>query len=311
MAIDNQAVIDQDPAAKVSTSDSAFTPIKNSRKVGDKFATVIIYASMALALIPLCWVLYEVITRGFPMIMSASWWTTSQLGVTVGSDSGGVAHAIIGTLVQALVTSIITVPFGIFVAIYLVEYAGNSRLGKITTFMVDILSGVPSIVASLFIYSMWVVMFGMSRSGFAVSLALVLLMLPIVVRNTEEMLRVVPDDLREASYALGVPKWKTIAKIVLPTALSGIVTGIMLSIARVMGESAPMLILVATSRIITWNPFGQSQSSLPLFMLDMYKAGNTGAAFDKMWGAALTLVLIIAVINVIARVISAKFSVKQ
>ena len=311
MAIDNQAVIDQDPAAKVSTSDSAFTPIKNSRKVGDKFATVIIYASMALALIPLCWVLYEVITRGFPMITSASWWTTSQLGVTVGSDSGGVAHAIIGTLVQALVTSIITVPFGIFVAIYLVEYAGNSRLGKITTFMVDILSGVPSIVASLFIYSMWVVMFGMSRSGFAVSLALVLLMLPIVVRNTEEMLRVVPNDLREASYALGVPKWKTIAKIVLPTALSGIVTGIMLSIARVMGESAPMLILVATSRIITWNPFGQSQSSLPLFMLDMYKAGNTGAAFDKMWGAALTLVLIIAVINVIARVISAKFSVKQ
>ncbi|KGF16114.1 phosphate ABC transporter permease [Corynebacterium freneyi DNF00450] len=303
--------MDQDPAAKVSTSESAFTPIKNSRKLGDKFATVIIYASMALALIPLGWVLYEVITRGFPMITSASWWTTSQLGVTVGSESGGVAHAIIGTLVQALVTSIITVPFGIFVAIYLVEYAGNSRLGKITTFMVDILSGVPSIVASLFIYSMWVVMFGMSRSGFAVSLALVLLMLPIVVRNTEEMLRVVPNDLREASYALGVPKWKTIAKIVLPTALSGIVTGIMLSIARVMGESAPMLILVATSRIITWNPFGQSQSSLPLFMLDMYKAGNTGAAFDKMWGAALTLVLIIAVINVIARVISAKFSVKQ
>src|SRR5699024_5284387 len=174
-----------------------------------------------------------------------------------------------------------------------------------------ILSGVPSIVASLFIYSMWVVMFGMNRSGFAVSLALVLLMLPIVVRNTEEMLRVVPADLREASYALGVPKWKTIAKIVLPTALSGIVTGIMLAIARVMGESAPMLILVATSRIINWNPFGQSQSSLPLFMLDMYKAGNTGAAFDKMCGAALTLVLIIAAINIAARVISAKFSVKQ
>ena len=260
---------------------------------------------------PLIWVLFEVITRGAPMILSAEWWTTSQLGVTVGSQSGGVAHAIIGTIVQALVTSLITVPFGIFVAIYLVEYAGNSRLGKITTFMVDILSGVPSIVASLFIYSMWVVMFGMSRSGFAVSLALVLLMLPIVVRNTEEMLRVVPADLREASYALGVPKWKTIAKIVLPTALSGIVTGIMLAVARVMGESAPMLILVATSRIITWNPFGQSQSSLPLFMLDMYKAGNTGAAFDKMWGAALTLVLIIALINIVARVISAKFSVKQ
>ena len=311
MATDNQAVLDKDPTAKVSTTDSAFTPIKGSRKASDKVASFFIYACMALALVPLIWVLFEVITRGAPMILSAEWWTSSQLGVTVGSQSGGVAHAIIGTIVQALLTSLITVPFGIFVAIYLVEYAGNSRLGKITTFMVDILSGVPSIVASLFIYSMWVVMFGMSRSGFAVSLALVLLMLPIVVRNTEEMLRVVPADLREASYALGVPKWKTIVKIVLPTALSGIVTGIMLAVARVMGESAPMLILVATSRIITWNPFGQSQSSLPLFMLDMYKAGNTGAAFDKMWGAALTLVLIIALINIVARVISAKFSVKQ
>ncbi|WP_295624262.1 phosphate ABC transporter permease PstA [uncultured Corynebacterium sp.] len=311
MATENQAVLSKDPSAKIPTGESAFTPVKGSRKVGDNFATVLIYACMILALVPLVWVLYEVVSRGLPMILSAEWWTTSQLGATVSSDSGGVAHAIIGTIVQALVTSIITVPFGIFVAIYLVEYAGESRLGKITTFMVDILSGVPSIVASLFIYSMWVVMFGMNRSGFAVSLALVLLMLPIVVRNTEEMLRVVPADLREASYALGVPKWKTIAKIVLPTALSGIVTGIMLAIARVMGESAPMLILVATSRIITWNPFGQSQSSLPLFMLDMYKAGNTGAAFDKMWGAALTLVLIIAFINIVARVISAKFSVKQ
>ncbi|MEJ5920520.1 MULTISPECIES: phosphate ABC transporter permease PstA [unclassified Corynebacterium] len=311
MTNQNDSVIVADPNEKVSTSDSAFTPLKGSRKVVDNLSTVLIYACMALALIPLGWVLFELITRGTSSLLSPEWWTASQRGVTVGSAEGGVAHAIIGTIVQALVTAIITVPVGIFVAIYLVEYAGNSRLGKITTFMVDILSGVPSIVASLFIYSMWVVMFGMSRSGFAVSLALVLLMLPVVVRNTEEMLRVVPHDLREASYALGVPKWKTIAKIVLPTALSGIVTGVMLAVARVMGESAPMLILVATSRIIMWNPFGQSQSSLPLFMLDMYKAGNTGAAFDKMWGAALTLVLIIALINVIARVISAKFSVKS
>lgn len=299
------------PADMVPTTESAFTQIKGSRKVADNVSTVLIYFCMALALVPLVWVLFELVVRGTPSLLSGEWWTASQRGVTVGASAGGVAHAIVGTLVQALVTTLMTVPFGIFVAIYLVEYAGNSRLGKVTTFMVDILSGVPSIVASLFIYSMWVVMFGMSRSGFAVSLALVLLMLPIVVRNTEEMLRIVPHELREASYALGVPKWKTILKIVLPTALSGIVTGIMLAVARVMGESAPMLILVATSRIITYNPFGQSQSSLPLFMLDMYKAGNTGAAFDKMWGAALTLVLIIALINILARVISAKFSVKS
>lgn len=299
------------PADMVPTTESAFTQIKGSRKVADNVSTVLIYFCMALALVPLVWVLFELVVRGTPSLLSGEWWTASQRGVTVGASDGGVAHAIVGTLVQALVTTLMTVPFGIFVAIYLVEYAGNSRLGKVTTFMVDILSGVPSIVASLFIYSMWVVMFGMSRSGFAVSLALVLLMLPIVVRNTEEMLRIVPHELREASYALGVPKWKTILKIVLPTALSGIVTGIMLAVARVMGESAPMLILVATSRIITYNPFGQSQSSLPLFMLDMYKAGNTGAAFDKMWGAALTLVLIIALINILARFVSAKFSVKS
>lgn len=311
MATDNQAVLDKDPTAKVSTTDSAFTPIKGSRKASDKVASFFIYACMALALVPLIWVLFEVITRGAPMILSAEWWTTSQLGVTVGSQSGGVAHAIIGTIVQALVTSLITVPFGIFVAIYLVEYAGNSRLGKITTFMVDILSGVPSIVASLFIYSMWVVMFGMSRSGFAVSLALVLLMLPIVVRNTEEMLRVVPADLREASYALGVPKWKTIAKIVLPTALSGIVTGIMLAVARVMGESAPVLVLVGSSSSINWDSFKGPQSSLPLMMLDMYKAGAQPAVLDKLWGAALTLVILIAVLNVAARWVSAKFSVKK
>lgn len=299
------------PNDLVPTTESAFTEIKQSRKIKNGVSTVLIYLCMVLALVPLVWVLYEVIARGTPSLLSGEWWSTSQRGVTAGSTGGGVAHAIVGTIIQALATTIMTVPFGIFVAIYLVEYAGNSRLGKVTTFMVDILSGVPSIVASLFIYSMWVVMFGMSRSGFAVSLALVLLMLPIVVRNTEEMLRIVPNELREASYALGVPKWKTISRIVLPTALSGIVTGIMLAIARVMGESAPMLILVATSRIITYNPFGQSQSSLPLFMLDMYKAGNTGAAFDKMWGAAMTLVLIIAVINILARAVSAKFSVKS
>ncbi|MBV7295847.1 phosphate ABC transporter permease PstA [Corynebacterium sp. TAE3-ERU12] len=299
------------PDAKVPTAETTFTPISKSRRSADKFAGVIIYATMAMALIPLIWVLFSVVQHGLPMILSAEWWTRSQLGITVSSESGGVAHAVIGTLVQALVTCIVTIPIGIFVAIYLVEYAKGSKLGSVTTFMVDILSGVPSIVASLFIYSMWVVMFGMNRSGVAVSLALVLLMLPLVIRNTEEMLRVVPADLREASYALGVPKWKTIVRIVLPTALSGIVTGIMLAVARVMGESAPMLILVATSRIITWNPLGQSQSSLPLFMLDMYKVGDTGAAQAKMWGAALTLVLIITLINIAARLISAKYSVKQ
>ena len=153
-------------------------------------------------------------------------------------------------------------------------------------------------------------MFGFERSGFAVSLALVLLMVPIIVRNAEEMLRVVPMDLREASYALGVPKWKTIVKIVLPTALSGIVTGIMLAVARVMGESAPVLILVGSTTKINWNPFEGGQQSLPLYMVDLYGAGSNEFVLERLWGSALTLVLLVAILMIGARLISKRYSVK-
>ena len=207
-------------------------------------------------------------------------------------------------------TSLISVPIGIFTAVYLVEYANGNFLGRITTFMVDILSGVPSIVAALFVYAMWVTTLGFDRSGFAVALALVLLMVPIIVRNTEEMLRIVPMDLREASFALGVPKWKTILKIVLPTALSGIVTGIMLAVARVMGESAPVLILVGSTPAINWNVFEGNQNSLPLFMLQMYRAGNNPYVLERIWGAALTLVILVAALMIGARIVSKRFSVK-
>ncbi|QYR17091.1 phosphate ABC transporter permease PstA [Corynebacterium glutamicum] len=290
---------------------SAFTDISSSRKTTNTVATVIIYGAMLIAAVPLVWVLWTVISRGIAPILTADWWSTSQAGVMLMLLGGGAAHAMIGTFMQAVVTSVISIPIGIFTAIYLVEYSNGNRLGRLTTFMVDILTGVPSIVAALFVYSLWIVLFGFDRSGFAVSLSLVILMVPVIIRNTEEMLRVVPQDLREASYALGVPKWKTIAKIVLPTALSGIVTGVMLAVARVMGESAPVLVLVGSSQAINWNPFSGPQASLPLMMLDMYKAGTAPATLDKLWGAALTLVLIIAVLNIGARIISAKFSVKQ
>ncbi|WP_034650966.1 phosphate ABC transporter permease PstA [Corynebacterium vitaeruminis] len=292
-------------------SKQTFTGISASRKTTDKVMTVLIYATMALALIPLVWVLVDLVLRGLGPVLSPDWWGSSQLGIMYTKPGGGALHAIIGTLVQVGIASIVSIPIGIFTAVYLVEYDRGGRLGRITTFMVDILSGVPSIVAALFVYSMWIVLMGFQRSGMAVAFSLVLLMIPVVVRNTEEMLRVVPMDLREASYALGVPKWKTIAKIVLPTALSGIVTGIMLAVARVMGESAPVLILVGSTQAINWDAFTGPQSSLPLMMLDMYKAGTSDAVLDKLWGAAFTLVLIIAILNVAARLISAKFSVKQ
>ena len=290
---------------------SAFQHISGSRKIANSIATAVVWGAMIIAMIPLVWVLWELIARGSGVIFSPEWWTTSQRGIMNTEAGGGALHAIIGTFVQTLFATLISVPIGIFTAIYLVEYSKGGFLGRMTTLMVDILSGVPSIVAALFVFAMWITLFGFDRSGFAVALSLVLLMIPLVVRNTEEMLRVVPMDLREASYALGVPKWKTIARIVLPTALSGIVTGIMLAVARVMGESAPVLVLVGSSSSINWDSFKGPQSSLPLMMLDMYKAGAQPAVLDKLWGAALTLVILIAVLNVAARWVSAKFSVKK
>lgn len=295
---------------KSSSSSNLFTQISGKRKAADKVATVIIYLAMALALVPLLWVLVKVLSDGLPAILNPDWWMYDMVGQPRNKAGGGAVHAIIGTLIQVLVTSALSVPIGVFTAIYLVEYSRGNFLGRITTFMVDILTGVPSIVAALFVYAMWITTFGFERSGFAVSIALVLLMVPIIVRNAEEMLRVVPMDLREASYALGVPKWKTIVKIVLPTALSGIVTGIMLAVARVMGESAPVLILVGSTTKINWNPFEGGQQSLPLYMVDLYSAGSNEFVLERLWGSALTLVLLVAILMIGARLISKRYSVK-
>ncbi|QFQ01821.1 Phosphate transport system permease protein PstA [Corynebacterium urogenitale] len=295
---------------KSSKNNKLFSDISSARKGKDKIATAVIYLAMAIALAPLIWVLVTVLINGLPSLLNADWFSYDMAGQANNAPGGGIAHAIIGTIVQVLVTSLISVPIGVLTGIYLVEYARGGFLGRITTFMVDILTGVPSIVAALFVYAMWITMFGFDRSGFAVSIALVLLMVPIIVRNTEEMLRIVPMDLREASYALGVPKWKTIVKIVLPTALSGIVTGIMLAVARVMGESAPVLILVGSTPAINWNVFDGNQNSLPLFMLQMYRAGNNEYVLERMWGAALTLVVLVAALMLGARFISKRFSVK-
>ena len=297
--------------AQPISSGASFTDISGSRKAANTAATVIVWITMILAMIPLVWILVDLVIRGAAPTFTADWWTTSQRGIPLNAPGGGALHALVGTFFQTVLASVISIPIGIFTAIYLVEYSTGGWLGRITTFMVDILSGVPSIVAALFVFAMWITLFGFQRSGMAVALSLVLLMIPIVVRNTEEMLRVVPMDLREATYALGVPKWKTIAKIVLPTALSGIVTGIMLAVARVMGESAPVLVLVGSTQYINWDPMKGPMSSLPLMMLDMYKAGSLPAVLDKLWGAAFTLVLIIAILNVGARIIAARYSVKK
>ena len=280
-----------------------FQSVSVNRRIKNGIATALVWGAFLIAIIPLVWVLYTVIQRGFPVILDGDWWQKSMSGLLARQQGGGAYHAIYGTLVQGLICAVISVPIGIMVAIYLVEYGGRSRLSKATTFMVDILTGVPSIVAALFVYTVWITTFGLSRSALAVSLALVLLMVPVIVRTTEEMLKIVPDELREASYALGIPKWKTIAKIVIPTALSGILTGIMLALARVMGETAPVLVLAAYAPFINYNLFDGPMASLPLMMVNE-RNNPTAAGFDRIWGAAITLVVLITLFNLLATVIS-------
>lgn len=289
------------------------TPISRRRKITNLMATVLVTLSVLVAVIPLVWVLYSVVAKGFRLLLDSAWWTNSQAGMTAFMAGGGAYHALVGTVAQGLVCAIISIPVGVMVGVYLVEYGGGSRLGKLTTFMVDILTGVPSIVAALFVYALWVATLGFARSGFAVSLALVLLMIPVIVRSTEEMLRIVPMDLREASYALGVPKWKTILRIVIPTALSGIVTGILLALARVMGETAPLLILVGYSQAMNFDMLNGFMGSLPGMMYDQTSAGAGANPIptDRLWAAALTLILLIAVLNIGARLLAKFFAPKK
>lgn len=279
-----------------------FQALSTGRKIKNNLATVLVVLAFLIAVVPLVWVLVTVVGRGIGAILSADWWGNSLNGVLPESYAGGVYHAIYGTIIQALLAAIIAVPIGIAAAVYLVEY-GRGRLAKATSFMVDILAGVPSIVAALFIFAAFISILGGTQSAFMVSLALVLLMLPVVIRNTEEMLRLVPDRLRESAYALGIPKWKTILRIVLPTALSGTVTGVMLALARVMGETAPVLVLVGYSQSINFDPFSGNMASLPLLMFSELSNPEPAGEY-RIWGAALTLILIIMILQLGASVVS-------
>jgi phosphate transport system permease protein len=302
---------------QIPSSGTGLSPANGNRlrKVKNKLATVLITGSFLVALVPLVWLLWTVVSKGIHAMTRDGWFTHSQRNITYKDPGGGAWHAIIGTFEQVAICSVVSVPIALLVGVYLVEY-GQGRLARITTFTVDILTGVPSIVAALFIYAVFITTFHGQRAGYLVSLALVLLMIPVVVRTTEEMLKLVPNELREASYALGVPKWKTIVRIVVPTAFSGISTGIVLGIARVAGETAPLLILVGYSPNINANPFGSGfQGSLPGMIKDQVQnLGNTSVlehgqrvqihwAENRMWAAALTLIIIVMGLNLIARLI--------
>jgi phosphate transport system permease protein len=277
---------------------TAFRPISIRRRIKNNAATSFFVVSFVIAIVPLVWLLSVVVARGWYAVTRSGWWTHSLRGVMPEQFAGGVYHALYGTLAQAAVATILAVPLGLMAAVYLAEY-GSDRLARLTTFMVDVLAGVPSIVAALFVFSLWIATLGFHQSSFAVSMALVLLMLPVVVRATEEMLKLVPDELREAGYALGIPKWKTIVRIVAPVALPGIISGVLLSVARIIGETAPVLVLVGYSRSINYNIFDGNMASLPLLIYtELTNPEHAGVL--RIWGAALTLIIVVAVTNLLA-----------
>jgi phosphate transport system permease protein len=275
--------------------------VEGRRAAMNRLVTSIVVVCTCAAVLPLIAVLGFTLVKG-SAVLNLSFLTHTMRGVAEQDPYGGIYHAIIGTLEQVGLATLMAVPFGLLVAIYLVEYS-TGRLGRTVSFFVDVMTGLPSIVAGLFIFALWILVLGQSFSGFAGSLALAILMLPTVVRSAEEMLKIVPDSLREGSYALGIPKWVTVVRIVLPTALAGIVTGVMLAVARVTGETAPLLLTVFGNPALNFNPFSGAQASLPLFVFDEAGLPNE-TAINRAWAAALVLILIVLVLNIIARVIA-------
>ena len=273
----------------------------NSRRVRNMIATGLVTGAFVLALVPLVLVLGTVIARGLSRL-SPYFLTHSMRGVAPQNASGGIYHAIVGTVQQVGIATLISVPIALLAAIYLVEY-GRGRLAKTISFFVDVMTGLPSIVAGLFIYTLFILTLGGSFAGIYGALALSILMIPVVVRSTEEMLRLVPNELRESSYALGVSRWRTVLKIVMPTALPGILTGVMLGVARITGETAPLLLTTFFTTSLNRDPFHGAQTALPQYI---YVEATRGlpAAVDRAWAAALTLIIIVMMLNLVARLVA-------
>ena len=281
------------------------------RKATDRFVTVLVVTAFMIAVIPLVSILSTVIAKGAP-VLSAEFFTTSMRNVV--GEGGGIQHVMLGTLIITGFATLISVPIGLFAAIYLIEYSDGGPTARGLRFLTDVMTGIPSIVAGLFAYALFVLIFGEGiRMGLGGAVALSVLMIPVVIRSSEEMLKLVPNELREASWALGVSRWRTIVKVVLPTALAGIVTGVTLAIARVIGETAPLLIIAGMTDSVNTNPLDGRMATLPVFAYSALM--NPGVppqpSIDRAWGAALTLLIIVMLLNLVARGISYLFSPAQ
>ena len=291
--------------------------VEGTRRAVDRVLRYLITGAFLLALVPLVSLLFEVISKGIARLDGA--YFTQDMHNVVGAG-GGAAHAIMGTLIVTGLATLFSVPVGLFTAIYLVEY-GKGWPKRIITFLVDVMTGIPSIVAGLFAYALLSTLLGPSKSGLAGSIALSVLMIPYVVRNSEEIIRLVPNSLREASYALGVTRWRTIVKVVLSTSISGIVSGVILAIARIIGETAPLLVTMGFTDRMVLNPgpypVGENNpvnpmATLPVFVYYQYSRPlrDQQPYFDRAWTGALVLVLFVMVLNITGRIIAKKFAPK-
>ncbi len=291
------------------------------RRRTDMTMRVLVIGAFLLAMVPLVSVIWTVLSNGMQRL-SPYFLSVSMRGVFGGMDAGGIYHAILGTVEITLFAALISVPLGLMTAIFLVEY-GSGPLARAVTFFVDVMTGIPSIVAGLFAYAFFALFFGNGvRMGVVGSVALSVLMTPVVVRSSEEMLKLVPNELREAAYALGVPKWLTIVKVVLRTSIAGLVTGVMIAVARVIGETAPLLITVGVIDSINGNLFSGRMMTLPVYVYRQYSQGLVPCSgsgdqvciadinYLRAWAAALTLILIVMLLNLLARLVSRLFAPK-
>ncbi len=280
-----------------------FRIVEGGRQAANRVFTIVVVHAFLLALVPLISVSVLVVQEGAARFDLE--FIVSDMRGVLGPD-GGALHAIVGTLLVTLAAAVISVPIGIMCAVYLVEY-GRGRLAKVITIFVDVMTGIPSIVAGLFAYAFFAIFLGPSvRFGIGGSVALSVLMIPVVVRSVEEMLKLVPNELREASYALGVPRWRTITKVVLPTAGGGIAAGVTISIARVIGETAPLLIIAGSTKVLNFDLFDGRMMTLPVFTYESYMIPGTPPAegINRAWAAALTLMIIVMALNLLARLIA-------
>jgi phosphate transport system permease protein len=275
------------------------------RRIVDVLSKVLMVVALLVAVVPLVLVIYHVVSKGASLL---SWNFLTADITSPRRTGGGMGPAVVGTLLITGIASLLAIPLGVLGAIYLNEYGKNNTLARFIRIMADVMTGVPSIVMALFIY-IAVVLVTKEKTGLAAALALAALMLPVVLRSSEEMLKLVPDELRQASAALGARRWKTTVSVVLPAAISGITSGVMLAIARAAGETTPIVVCAGVASTISWDVNAQ-QTALPA-QIFVNAAQPFAPAIARAWGAALTLMIIVLVFTIIARLIASRFAIKN